>query len=163
MIKNILPERFIPAPYPLIHSYKLKEKTTILTDSMIPEFIDGVKYKFASLTLRQCIDLKPKDEKWKFIPFDFYCPSVHTQLARRVCKECKLYFASIKSATAHKKIMHKKKKSEILTLENVIDSDSSEELEHEIIKQEYQGSDDGTSLSVIENIEEWIASPWTDE
>lgn len=164
MIKKVLPERFIPAPYPLVHSYKVKEKTNILTETLVPDFIDGVMFKFASLTLRQSIDMKPVDEKLKFIPFDYYCPSVHTQISRRVCKECQMYFASIKSLTAHKKCMHKRKKREIIS-RNITDSEFSEpeEFEHQDIEQENQEFGIDTTLPVIRNIEEWISNPWTSE
>ncbi len=38
----------------------------------------------------------------KVIPYDFACPSVEKELPRRVCGRCGLYFATIKSNTAHK-------------------------------------------------------------
>ena len=75
-------------------------------------------------------DLKGKDQDGKFLPlfqrlvfkslhpskfetlekmsFDYYCPSVESQLENRICDTCGLYFASKKSAVMHmKNLKHK--------------------------------------------------------
>ena len=37
----------------------------------------------------------------KGIPFDFTCPNMQDKLMQRVCKQCELYHASVKSVKGH--------------------------------------------------------------
>jgi hypothetical protein len=69
----------------------------------------GSKNHFVSLFLNIALDksILPSKALKKFpkgLPYDFSCPSVENVLPRRVCADCGVYFATIKSMKLHKNI-----------------------------------------------------------
>lgn len=131
--------------------------------------------------------MKPEDTKLNFIPMDYYCPSLQNQLNRRICKKCNLYFASIKNVTNHNKLMHNKKNADksLIACEESEKSDNdttipissdnfltaSEEKQTTLLgdgnnlsdKETEQNESNNDSIPIIQNIENWITNPWTED
>lgn len=172
-ITNILPDRFVPPPYPLQHSYKEagnEADRVTLSDSFIPKLIDNVKLLLAPLTLRLAFKMTPRDKHFSFIPYDFYCPSVQGQLKRKICNICSLYFATIKSLTSHKKEVHKKEgrtntkltaSPEQSAVENASDLDVDDtENDSEPCNN---GINNDDRIYVIDNLNKFLESPWVED
>lgn len=49
-------------------------------------------------------DVHFRNERSEEVPFDLCCPSVKELMPARTCDRCGLYFASVKSVKAHKRI-----------------------------------------------------------
>lgn len=81
---NLLPDRFLPAPVPYVHT----------RSGISAAEIDDKEGRFGSLYQRMALSrLQPKND-FKSFPFDFYCTSIHDQLNKRTCRTCGLYFPS---------------------------------------------------------------------
>ena len=109
--------------------------------------------------------MKPVDTQFQFIPYDYYCPSVHSKLNKRICKKCNIYFATVKALTHHNKLMHKKKVSSGDALSKVVESNSKSQLEDSDDEEENKKTQldvDNDTVPVIDNLEEWITCPWTE-
>ena len=101
---TFMPERFLTSPIPIVQ--------TQLDGLNAPERnVHEESHRFPSLcqSLRLNLDeILPRSTKtFKVLPYDLYCPSVHSQLLDRSCKICILYFAS--KVMLHKyMVVHKK-------------------------------------------------------
>lgn len=168
----ILKNNFLPPPYILIQDSNRLEA---------PSFEMNSKNKFAPILLRLSLPLKPCLDKFKEMPYDFFCPSVQTELADRTCKICSLYFATKKSAKYHKAQVHKKemKVSKIRPLKLIarreneilchVAKTSDTEVVAEWLQEEFIDTtgldvpkdlteDDAPSIPVIKDIKDWMAN-----
>ena len=85
-LKRILPTGFFPPPLPILQDSTLA----------VPKFNSIKDTEFASLLLTLVSNLQPDLNGLKFMPYDFYCPTVQDKLEARTCKNCRVYFASKK-------------------------------------------------------------------
>jgi hypothetical protein len=95
---NLLKTGFLPPPLALVQA-----------DDGLECNSSGSKNHFVSLFLNIALDksILPSKALKKFpkgLPYDFSCPSVENVLPRRVCADCGVYFATIKSMKLHKNI-----------------------------------------------------------
>ena len=88
---NVVTERFLPPPLPLVQTsdgLKIPERAT-----------DGTSHKFPSLFAAQSLKVKgilPRSSNiYPVIPYDLYCPSIQSALGDRICKKCHTYFGSL--------------------------------------------------------------------
>jgi len=91
---NLIPDRFLPPPVPLIQT----------ADGLRAPDIGCCEGRFPSVFLQRNLDqtLLPRTATaFKILPYDAFCPSQQTMLARRVCKKCGLYHASLASLKVH--------------------------------------------------------------
>lgn len=114
-----------------------------------------------------------------------HCPSVANKLKDRTCSKCHLYFASKKAVSIHLKSYHQnddatcsrirpinvisRRNDEVLCL---LGSEDGEDIEwidvDDIVATEntdvlLANEDSDSSIPVIENLQEFISSPWTTE
>lgn len=163
----------MPPPYPIIHKNG---------ELMVPDF-EKSKMELASLLNRLSIDIKPRSVVFKKLPYDLYCPSLQKVLKDRVCTECCLYFASKKGVAAHEKALHRKQRSVPKTKINKVVTKIKKEVlcvteqspdqatwldEDEISIEMFKELDTTNasheqSIVLIENLEDWLVSPWTEE
>lgn len=98
-LRTVLKNGFLPPPY------AIKQTSTGPTISK-PD-AKG-QDNFASLLLRNYLDLQIEDKRFISIPYDYYCPSVQKDLLGRTCEICGIYFVSKKGVKTHKSEIHKK-------------------------------------------------------
>ncbi|CAG4934597.1 unnamed protein product [Colias eurytheme] len=119
----------------------------------------------------------------KQVPYDSYCPSVEGYLCKRSCGFCGLYYASYKATNQHKQL-HKIKQDEvpiakirpqriaarrareILCLdinddalwldEKDVDATNVPDVKNEV-------NCEVTAMPVINNLKDWVQSPWTED
>lgn len=98
-IRDFLIDGFIPPPYPVVQTHK---------GLVIPPPSESKNTKFANLFTRLTFKKTPIKYtiKQKEIPYDLYCPSVSSDLDRRVCQECGAYFATISAVNKHSQSIH---------------------------------------------------------
>jgi hypothetical protein len=99
---NVLKTGFLPPPLALVQA----------DDGLKCNSSDN-KNRFMSLFLNIALDksIVPSKAFKKFpkgLPYDFSCPSVENVLPRRICADCGIYFATIKSMKVHKNICNSK-------------------------------------------------------
>lgn len=105
-IDKILPDRSMSPPFPLQHSYKKTQESVALRDTFVPDLMDVMNS--AALTLRSSFDMTLYP-KYNLMPYNYCYPGAQKQLERKICKICQIFFATIKSLTTHRKIVHPKK------------------------------------------------------
>lgn len=123
------------------------------------------------------------------MPYDYFCPTVRSQLASRICLTCGLYFATKKTALSHMKALsHKltakeKKARKLLSIEAqrenevlciyedaitsskdsdwCVESDIDVEDVKNCVDRRNYAPDEDTPMPVIESIKEWDKNPWS--
>ena len=93
---SLIKDKFLPGPLPIEQSLEKGLRVTVGSDRFLPLF---VRLALHSDTLPRSAGSYPKG-----IPYDFACPNMQNKLKQRVCNECGLYHASVKSVISHKKI-----------------------------------------------------------
>lgn len=176
-IGTILPTGFFPPPCLVknnVDSITAPPPNTALSkDAKFCPF-------FVRLSLKICIPYEGRE-----VPYDFYCPSLFAVLHKRTCSICGLYFASEENLQAHRRNRHNKvplhtsarvrptqiasrRRGELLCVTN---HDSSGFTSIEWLPEEDVDIDGDVeanrpeidaNIPIVENLEEWIASPWTD-
>ena len=178
---TVLPDRFFPPPCLIKH-----EKTT---GSLVPEDLNNKSDDafFAPLFQRLALNsLLPSNfSGYIKMPYDYFCPSVKSQIDSRICKTCGHYFATKKSNEAHIKITkHQPKKNvkttKIVSIEAQRDKEflclveeentrscdlewiekqdlNSNELQNLVIKENH----DAAEFPVFQNVGDWIRNPWS--
>lgn len=98
-IREFLKDGFIPPPYPIIQTQE---------GLAIPLPSENKNTNFANLFTRLAFKDSPimYSISKKQIPYDLYCPSVSSDIDRRVCLQCGTYFASITAADKHSESVH---------------------------------------------------------
>ena len=110
------------------------------------------------------------------MPYDFYCPSVQTDLKERCCEVCGLYHASKKAAGEHQKLLeHRprfqsarvrpvrlvaKRRGELLCEMDGPALDWVDEEDVDVDGLELADPDLNDQLPLAESLEEWLTSPW---
>lgn len=180
-IKLLLPDMFLPPPIKLCE------------ESLFPTIANqsDIRGQFLGLLARRALTLEIEDTKFKQPPYDYFCPSVQSQLAERICKSCDLYFASKKSLAKHIKDLHKNQERAISTrvrvkkrlaakrceerlciIGNYEDSenDDAEWLDEEDIlldsnadSEQILGGDSVVGTLEVGNLKEWLINPWTED
>ncbi|KAJ8687960.1 hypothetical protein QAD02_024398 [Eretmocerus hayati] len=177
---QVLKDRFLPPPIPV------KQSSSQLH---IPAFDENNK-EFCPLLLRLALNIQPHDERFSEAPYDLYCPSVQSQLANRICETCGLYFASVKSVTSHRKIHRRsgvgeRAQEKIIPTRILSRRENFGENEVLCLHDNYgTGVDvvewfaeedvdtcsvtispdlENPALPVIQNLVDWMRSPWSDE
>ncbi|RVE41272.1 hypothetical protein evm_014077 [Chilo suppressalis] len=143
---------------------------------------DDIEGKFAPLLLQLSLKLSASSHL-KQVPYDSYCPSVEGYLCKGSCGFCGLYFASYKATNQHKQL-HKIKQDEvpiakirpqriaarrareILCLdinddalwldEKDVDTTNVPDVKNEV-------NCEVTAMPVINNLKDWVQSPWTED
>lgn len=183
---KILKDGFVPPPYPIVQH---PNRGLVVPDNS-KSTGNTNDVRFAPLLLRLAVDIQPTSEDFTVIPYDYFCPSVKSQLAVRCCKHCGLYHASIKLAKLHIKEMHAKNKAKTTVQQSlrirplrvaakratelmVITGDSMEGatdlewLDESDVETEGleipSNNQTKTSMNIIPSISDWIASPWQNE
>lgn len=59
------------------------------------------------LNLCLALNISVMSKEYLQVPYDYFCPSVKPRLSNRTCRECGLYNVSNKSATRHRKDIHR--------------------------------------------------------
>lgn len=183
----ILPTGFLPPP----KLCKQDEKTGLLTALNFSQKSENAKFLplFQNLSLNT---IESTDHKiFEVVPYDFYCPTVQSELSNRICTTCHLYFASEKAlgilhAKSLKHSVAKKKPSklklssiEVARKEEVLcifkDEDTGIESAEWIDKTDIESvcvdkretedqlEKDDSQWPIIESMEEWLQNPWTAE
>lgn len=147
--------------------------------------------KFLPLFPQLASKIKAKLPGRNEVPYDCYCPTIHTQLYDRMCTVCHLYFATKDSLKNHLKaklhsqseinmvcsrvrpklILKINKSQEALCIlqDNITEEESAEWIDVEemdasdISEFEYSNNKENTAWPAIENLQEWLSSPWTTE
>ncbi|KAJ8672512.1 hypothetical protein QAD02_003771 [Eretmocerus hayati] len=152
--------------------------------------IDGTTYTTGVFDQNQDDTFLPHDERFSEAPYDLYCPSVQSQLANRICETCGLYFASVKSVTSHRKIHRRsgvgeRAQEKIIPTRILSRRENFGENEVLCLHDNYgTGVDvvewfveedvdtcsvtispdlENPALPVIQNLVDWMRSPWSDE
>uniref|UniRef100_A0ABD2X5J3 C2H2-type domain-containing protein n=1 Tax=Trichogramma kaykai TaxID=54128 RepID=A0ABD2X5J3_9HYME len=140
---------------------------------------------FLSLFQRLSIQISCDDPNFCELPYDYHCLSVRESLIDRTCSFCDTYFATMKNAVNHRKIIHpkcpgriidKKIKAQVITQrENealcIINEDDHRDAEWCDIEQfiamdvtvNNQEPVKVQDLPVIKNIKEWLICDWTED
>ena len=149
---NIFPKRFFPAPA----VYKFGQKGLYAVEPS--DYVKNTKnFKFATLKERRIAELLP-DEAKNFMPppFDLYCPSMMPKLSKCICDICGYYSPCEAAKKRHVK-MHKNQNFEEehgIILEEVSD---------EFCQIQDEPEEFSDTLPVIENVQEFLRSPFTDD
>lgn len=167
---RILKGRFIPPPIKMIQS-----SNDIIT-SEEGEFID--------LSLRLALNLNITAKGFLKMPYDYFCPSIKSQLSARTCGSCGQYHASQKSANRHKKIQHSEKSEKaclirplriaarranelmcvVKFVEDMEDVEwiNEDEVDQDCIRKE-SDEDNQVKLetNIITDMEKWLEQPWS--
>lgn len=171
---DLLPDGFLPPPYPISQS---SEGLTV------PNV--NTKNKFSSLLLRLSLKTKPACKNFKQIPYDYFCPSIKSNLSQRICNICGLYHASCKSKDLHIKETHKKSSVPVPKLRPVrvaakrarelmiilkdkeTGAEDSEWVDESEVDCDFsstiQENDQSNSFPVIESIQNFMKNPWQEE
>jgi hypothetical protein len=88
---DVLPDRFLPAPVKFVHQ----------SSGILASEFDDERGRFGILSQRIMLSRLQPTTDFKLFPFDYYCPSVRDQLAKRICKKCGLYFPSQAAVKRH--------------------------------------------------------------
>lgn len=93
----LIPDRFLPPPVPLRQT----------SDGLrAPDLGSVEEARFPSVFLLRSLHesvLPRTATSFRILPYDAYCPSVHTILLRRTCKKCWLYHASLTAQKMHQR------------------------------------------------------------
>lgn len=143
---------------------------------------DDSEGKFAPLLLQLSLDLRASSHL-KQVPYDSYCPSVEAYLFKRSCVICGLYFASYNATNQHKQ-SHKRQQEvlpiakirpqriaarrarEILCLDDNDDAiwlDEKDVDTTNVPDINNPNENEVTAMPVINNLKEWVQSPWTED
>ena len=92
---TLFPARFLPPPVPLHQT----------SDGLkAPDISKQADTKFHSVFLTNTVlpPVLPRSAAaFMLLPYDAYCPSLHSLLPRRMCRKCGLYHASLTSLRDH--------------------------------------------------------------
>jgi hypothetical protein len=179
-IKNLLPNRFLPNPVPAQHSGMNIVASIADSTAFLPLFV------YLQLNSNIQIDAMANFSE---PPYDLHCPSVEPRLTRRCCSVCGLYHAAVKGVASHKKGCHLKAVTAIATpaaqektrpvriaarrqremmviLRDHLSVETAEWLDTEDIDATTQEPDQPTihanSVTVIDNMQQWMDNPWQD-
>lgn len=168
----ILPDGFIPPPYPLQQAQTLN----------IPLPKDQTNANFCPLFVQLSLNIEiPSRPDFIFTPYDFYCPTVQTQLIARTCPTCGLYFASNKNMKIHRQSAHKyqcartknvqpikllrRRAGQSLCLTSYnndthdIELYDNEDIDIEKLEDSQEDQKESV-IPVIKSISDWLVSPW---
>ncbi|XP_041371065.1 uncharacterized protein LOC121384651 [Gigantopelta aegis] len=99
---DIVKERFLPPPMPLSQT---EDGLMCCTNDVTARFPS----LFVHLVLgNSVLPTRTKNKFAKGLPYDFACPSLQSELQKRICDRCGLYHASIKSMTSHSRMCRNK-------------------------------------------------------
>lgn len=175
-LRVILPDGFFPPPLLLTGGL----------DAAAPLSAEDCHYCPLFIQLATKIDFP--DHTYEEIPYDFYCPSVQSQLKTRCCTICGLYFASQTAMKEHKRIAHS-----LATLVDIQDANNPARPARRSVRlatrnrevliqlQDEMGTpldvewvtadpqedpdsdpeDDIPLIQLIGNVNDWAESPWT--
>ena len=85
---------------------------------------------FPGLWKHKIADPLVPERKYSVLPYDSYCPSVKTKMARRVCKTCEIYYPSIAALKRHAKVCSEKE--EEIEVGSDGEEEATEEVEYEM-------------------------------
>ncbi|KAJ8670913.1 hypothetical protein QAD02_002172 [Eretmocerus hayati] len=177
---KVLPDRFLPPPYPLAYKDGKIE---------IPRAAEMRTSKFLPLMQRLALKISPPNDRFLQLPYDLYCPSLQSDLVDRCCQTCGIYFASKKSASSHmQSLQHKmnwrqkrmhvasilaERDNELLcVLQNKesrdepdlewVESGEAEKFDNFWLAKDQLKSilAEGSSVPVIDSIKEWVSTPF---
>ncbi|XP_071575574.1 uncharacterized protein [Temnothorax nylanderi] len=172
-LRIILQDGFIPPPCPL--------QQTKTLDIPLPK--DSANANFCPLFVQLSLNIEiPSRPDFILTPYDFYCPTVQTQLNKRTCPTCGLYFASNKNVKSHCQLVHKyqcarteklqpiklirRRAGQSLCLtpytnNNVYDIEWYEDDEIDVERlEEPEEQNNEPVIPVINSISDWLVSPW---
>lgn len=102
-MKDILVDGFLPPPIKFIQTNR----------GIVSTEYDDERGRFNSLYLRLSLQSQQPMIDFLQIPFDYYCPSIRDQLAKRICRHCGLYFASQSAVKRHVSVHNENMVSDI--------------------------------------------------
>ena len=104
---QLFPYRFLPAPVPLRQLYE---------GPVVPKVNDAKSSdRFPGHWERIAVDSLVPETKYDDLPYDNYCPSVKTEVNRKVCKKCHIYHPSIAPLKRHQKVCTVERKTKKVT------------------------------------------------
>lgn len=92
-------DTFMSPPCPILQA---------LSKLVVPSLLDKGTSKFSPFLVRLSVDLSPPLEGFDQMPYDFFCPSVQSDLKKKVCPTCGIYFTSHKIVQMHFCYLHSK-------------------------------------------------------
>ncbi|GBP08420.1 hypothetical protein EVAR_77123_1 [Eumeta japonica] len=98
-LKSVFADTFIPPPCPILQTP---------SKLVVPSLLDKGTSKFSPLLVRLSVALSPPLEGFKQMPYNFFCPSVQSDLKKKVCPTCGIYFTSHKGVQMHCRYVHGK-------------------------------------------------------
>jgi len=93
-LDQVLKGRFLPPPV----KYTRRQEGVVACD---PTDINAGH--FGSLQTRVLLSSILPQHKFKFLPFDLYCPSLRSSISSRICSTCSIYFCSATRLKNHQK------------------------------------------------------------
>lgn len=188
---SVLKNRFFPPPIPM-HQHELTGRLCI--DEKMDykklaqeEESEKKKISFIPFFQRLSFDLSKKNSGFgteSSIPYDFFCPTVQSQLEGRSCGVCQHYFATKKSATTHMKLLSHKMSKKSKQSKRIKSIEAERDLEvlcivHDdkydtenlewIEKKEFEEHshyeipkkiDDDHMPKIQASLEDWLQNPW---
>lgn len=93
-LRLVLPNGVFPPPCRVMQGSEVNDSLiAVNTDE------ENEKDKFLSLFQRLSLqDLKIPIDNWAEMPYDYYCPSVRSQLSNRICLTCNRYYVTKRRA-----------------------------------------------------------------
>lgn len=85
-------DTFMSPPCPILQA---------LSKLVAPSLLDKGTSKFSPFLVRLSVDLSPPLGGFDQMPYDFFCPSVQSDLKKKVCPTCGIYFTSHKVVQMH--------------------------------------------------------------
>ncbi|XP_023240195.1 uncharacterized protein LOC111638679 [Centruroides sculpturatus] len=181
-IRTILTAGFLPAPCQITHD----EITGLLK---VPQTMNHADEDARFMHLFQRLNLESfvlsQTGNQNNLPYDYFCPTIQSQIKERTCFTCHMYFASKKKISEHKKLTNHKvcfskmkpvriearRKKELLcviTDDCTLAEDAEWMCEDDVERTEFlelknDEVSESDSLPVIESLENWLKNPWTSE
>ena len=155
---SVFPSRFLPPP--CIYKFG-KSGIEAVEPSEYLKNVQNKKFnKFADLKERLIMGASPKEaDAYTVPPFDLYCPSMQTKLAKCICKTCAQYWPCEAAKKRHWKACHGKNSKETLAdyqayFENRVDENHAENC-----SCQEEGEEEAT-IKVIQDFKKHLASPF---
>ena len=145
---TVFQQRFLPPPVSYCNT----------NEGIVAAQVHANNGKFGSLYQRMVLSHLMPEHEFSVMPFDLYCPSLTSQLGKRICQHCKSYFPSQTAKRKHSAI-HKlpaRREEESVTADRVDDD------EVETAASETETVSTGDELPIVRNLFDWLQSAFVE-